>query len=86
MGPVLANIIMTVIELKIFNPLIDSGKIKFYTRFVDDTLLLAKEKDINNIFNKLKSFHPSLQFRINRYDNGKVHFLGILIDKNKTDL
>ena len=64
LGPVLANIIMTELELKIVNLLIDSGKIKFYTRFVDDTLLLAKEEDIDYIFNKFNSFHPSLQFTI----------------------
>ena len=52
LGPVLANIIMTELELKIINPLIDFGKKTFYTRFVDDTLLLAKEEDINSIFKK----------------------------------
>ena len=77
---------MTELELKIVNPLIDSGKTKFYTRFVDDTLLLAKEEDINYIFNKFNPFHPSLQFTLDHFDNGKVHFLDISIDKNKTDL
>ena len=86
LGPVLANIIMTELELKIINPLIDSGKITFYTRFIDDTLLLAKEEDINSIFKKFNSFHPSLQFTIDRFDNDKVNFLDISIDKNKTDL
>ena len=86
LGPVLANIIMTELELKIVNPLIDSGKIKFYTRFIDDTLLLAKEEDINYIFHKFNSFHPSLQFTIDRFDNGKVHFLDISIERKKTDL
>ena len=57
--------------------LIGSGKIKFHTRFVDDTLLLAKEEDINYIFNKFNPFHPSLQFKIDRFDNGKVHCLDI---------
>ena len=64
----------------------NSGKIKFYARFVDDTLLLANEEDINYIFNKFNSFHPSLQFTIDRFDNGKVHFLDISTGKNKTDL
>ena len=77
---------MTELELKIVNPLIDSGKTKFYTRFVDDTLLLAKEEDINYIFNKFNPFHPSLQFTLDHFDNGKVDFLDISIDKNKTDL
>ena len=86
LGPVLPNIIMTELELKIVFTFIDSGKIKFYTRLVDDTLLLAKEEDINYIFNKFNSFHPTLQFTMDCFDNGKVHFLDISIDKNKTDL
>ena len=86
LGSVLANITMTELELKIINPLIDSGKTTFYTRFVDDRLLLAKEEDINSIFKKFNSFHPSLQFTIDRFDNDKVNFLDISIDKNKTDL
>ena len=77
---------MTELGLKIVNPLIDSGKIELSTRFADDTLLLAKEEDINYIFNKFNSFHPSLQFTIDRFDNDKVHFLDISFDKNKTDL
>ena len=86
LGPVLVNIIMTELEIKIVNLLINSGKIKFYTRFVGDTLLLAKEEDINYIFKKFNSFHSSLQFTIDRFDNGNVHFLDISIDKNNTDL
>ena len=72
---------MTELGLKIVNPLIDSGKIELYTRFADDTLLLAKEEDINYIFNKFNSFHPSLQFTIDRFDNDKVHFLDIQLIK-----
>ena len=40
LGPLLANIIMVELEAKVIRPLIDDGTIKFYTRFVDDTLLL----------------------------------------------
>ena len=48
LGPVLVNIIMTELERVIVEPLITSGKIKFYARYVDDTVLLAKEEDIND--------------------------------------
>ena len=36
LGPVLANIILTEFEQIITNPLISSGIIKFYCRYVDD--------------------------------------------------
>ena len=38
LGPTLANIIMTEFEDIIIKPLINSGTIKFYKRYVDDTL------------------------------------------------
>ena len=47
MGPLLANIIMTQLEELIINPLINDGTIKFYSRYVDDTLLVMKPSDIN---------------------------------------
>jgi hypothetical protein len=45
LGPTLANIIMTNFEDEIVRQLIDSN-IKFYARYVDDTLVLAKPSDI----------------------------------------
>ena len=49
LGPVLANIIMTEMERVVVDQLIQSGKIKFYARYVDDTLLLVKPDDIDDI-------------------------------------
>ena len=46
LGPVLANIIMTELEDKVIKPLITNGTIKFYTRFVDDTLLVIKPENV----------------------------------------
>ena len=40
MGPLLANIIMTELENAVIKPLVDDGKIKFYGRYVDNTLVL----------------------------------------------
>ena len=77
---------MTELDRVTLIPLIRSGKIKFYIRFVDDTLLLAKEYDIMFIFDKFSSFHENLKFTIDRFDDNNTHFLDITIDKNKTDL
>ena len=60
LSPVIANIIMTELEKVIVEPLITSGNIKFYTRHVDDTLLLAKEEDIMFVFDKFSLFHKNL--------------------------
>ena len=48
-GPVSANIIMTELEKIVVSDLINSGLIKFYIRYLDDTLFLAKEDDIGHI-------------------------------------
>ena len=49
LGPVPANIILTEFEHVIINPLINCGIIKFYCRYVDDTLQLIRHDDINHI-------------------------------------
>ena len=44
-------------ERCVVDELIDSGKVKFYSRYVDDTLLLVKPEDVDDILHKLNSFH-----------------------------
>ena len=86
LGPVLANIIMTELEKIVVSDLINSGLIKFYIRYVDDTLLLAKEDDIDNIFQQFNAFDDNLKFTIDKFTDNNVHFLDIKIDRNETDL
>ena len=45
--PVPANIIMTERENVIVGKLIEDGIIKFYVRYVDDTLFVIKRTDIH---------------------------------------
>ena len=77
---------MTELENKILKPMIESGKLKYFMRYVDDTLLLAKEDDINYILGVSNSFHKNLKFAMDRFDDSNVHFLGIAIDKPDTCL
>ena len=49
LSPTLANIIMIALEDKIVKDLFDKDIIKFYVRYVDNTLVLAKSSDINLI-------------------------------------
>ena len=55
LGPVLANIIMTEMERCVVDTLIESGKIKFYSRYIDDTLLLVKPEDVDEILSSTAS-------------------------------
>ena len=86
LGPVLANIIMMELEKIVVSDLINSGLIKFYIRYVDDTLLLAKEDDIDNIVQQFNAFDDNLKFTIDKFTDNNVHFLDIKIDRNGTDL
>ena len=77
LGPLLANIIMTKLEEKIIRPLINDNTIKFYARYVDDTLLLIKREDIYRIKNLLDSFDKNLRFTVDCFQNEVPHFLDI---------
>ena len=82
LGPVLANIIMTELETIIIKPLMNDGTIKFYIRYVDDTLVLVKPDNIDKILNLLNSFHKNLKFTVDKFENCSVHFLDLLIMDN----
>ena len=65
--PVLANIIMTELERVIVEPLLKSGKSKFYVRYVSDTLLFF-------YFQKKRALFLSL---ISSYVSSLIHFIKI---------
>ena len=86
LGPVLANIILTEFEKLIVFDLVDSGLIKFYRRYVDDTLILVKPNNIPLLLEKFNSFHKNLKFTVDRFENDFVHFLDIKISCDGTDV
>ena len=47
LGPVLANIILIEFENVIVKPLIETCALKFYCRYVDDTLVMIKKIKYN---------------------------------------
>ena len=75
LAPVLANIILTEFEKQIVDDLIKAGTIKFYRRYVDDTLVLIKPCDIPSVLKKFNSFDKNLNFTVDKFENGQVHFL-----------
>ena len=61
LAPVLANIILTEFEKLVVDDLVNSGILKFYRRYVDDTLVLMKVSDIPFVLNKFNSFDKNLK-------------------------
>ena len=86
LGPVLANIVMTELERLILPKLIESDLIKFYIRYVDDTLVLIKEDRIDEVLAAFNSFDQNLQFNIDKFDDGLVHFLDLSYDVTTGDI
>ena len=85
-GPVIANIFMTELEKFILDELINDNIVKFYIRYVDDTLLLVKPEDTDKILKKFNSLDENIQLTVDKFSNGNVHFLYIKINGNKTDI
>ena len=86
LGPVLANIILTEFENVIVKPLIETSVLKFYCRYVDDTIVLMKKDKIQHALNSFNSFDKNLRFYVDTFDNGNIHFFDIkILNNGETD-
>ena len=75
---VLENIIITECEKVIIDDLVNDGTIKFYVRYVDDTLLLVKCQDIGNVIKAFNRFDKSLRFiTVDKVENKAPHLLDL---------
>ncbi|XP_066935534.1 uncharacterized protein [Clytia hemisphaerica] len=70
---------MTELEQKVIQPYIDSGLIKFYKRYVDDTLLVIRPENIDKVHSSLNKFNKNLQFTVDKFENEVPHFLDLEI-------
>ena len=86
LGPVLASIIMTDLESTVVKEVVDQSLAKLYIRYVDDTILLVKDKDIDYIDKRLNSFDKNIKFTIETFPDGNIYLLDIKVDKNHTDI
>ena len=66
-------------ERVVVDQLIQTGKIKFYVQYVDDTLLLVKPEDIDDILEQFNKFHSNIEFTVDRFDDCIPHFLDLEI-------
>ena len=60
--------------------------IKFYKRYVDDTLILIKPSDISSVLAKFNSFDRNLNFTVDIFPDGLIHFLDIKASVDGTDI
>ena len=72
LGPLLANATMTELERVVINDLFNKEYLKFYIRYMDDTLVLTKNSDIRIVLQALTAFHKNLNFTVDTFEDKKV--------------
>ena len=70
---------MTEFEETTLRPLIETNVIKFYGRYVDDTLLLVKPEHINKVHQAFNRFDTNIQFTVDKFEHEVPHFLDLEI-------
>ena len=67
LGPVLVNIIMAECKKVIVNQLIENDIVKLYIRYVDNTLLVLRKKDIDILLSNFNSFNKHVILTIDTF-------------------
>ena len=84
LGLVLAGIFMVELERSLVPKL--SSYIKFWKRFVDDTITFANIEAIDHILTILNSFDPNIQFTYEAEENSKLPFLDVMLCRRDNKL
>ena len=85
LGPVFADIFMIELE-KTLLPDIYIQYIKFWRRYVDDTISYVKIGSIKHILSLLNSFDENIQFTFESENKGTLPFLDVLLCRNGREL
>lgn len=84
---ILSETFLQHIEQEYIKNIINKYNIKFYTRFVDDILVICDKDKIQNITSEFNNIHKKLNFTLENAINNKINFLDISIQiyKGKLD-
>ena len=86
LGLLKVNVIMIVLEHVVVKDLFNKGYLEFYIQDMDNTLVLMEKSDAPIVLQALNGFHKNLNFTVDTFEDKKVHFLDLLIDRNTTDI
>ena len=75
LGPLLANIFMTLLEEEVIPKL--TPCLCNWKRYVDDTLAYVNPAKVDFILTKLNSYHPNIQFTFELEKNKQITFLDV---------
>jgi len=84
----IAEIFLQHLEHIHIKPLVDSKQILFYTRYIDDILIIYDTESTNqdNLTQYTYSMHTDLQFKPTQESNGCINFLDITIIRRTSHL
>ena len=86
----MAEIFLQHYEEQLIKGTIDSTKIIFYNRYVDNILIIYDQNQINkdDIQNYINKIHPDLKFKATDEIDSTINFLDLLITRrqNKLDI
>ena len=77
---------MTEPEDIVVKPLNANGTIKFYTCFVDDTLLVIKPDNVKERRKYLNMFDKNLRFTVDMFQNKVPHFLDLELSPDRISI
>ena len=80
LSSILSNIFVHSSESKIVQKYKNTGKIKFYSRFADDSLLIIHKNSVRSFLKEINGYDKSLNFTVNHMDDeNSIKFLYINI-------
>ncbi|XP_071491393.1 uncharacterized protein [Diadema antillarum] len=80
-SPITANLFMEDFESKTLKSY--PVPPKFWGRYVDDTIVVIKEDQIDQFTDHINSQHSSIKFTMEREENGQIPVLDVLISRNQ---
>ena len=80
LSPALADLVLE--KLISSTMAIVEDSVSFMSRYVDDLLLIIQEDQVDNVLAQFNSFHPNVQFTIERELDKKLNFLELTICRN----
>ena len=82
MGSPISGLLAELVMQKLENIAISKLQPKFWLRYVDDTFVIMKRNDLNDMLLTLNSIFPGIKFTHEVERNGELAFLDILVKRN----
>ncbi len=79
-SPIIANLFMEHFESSALSSF--TASLKFYGRYVDDSMCILKRSDVEKFTEHLNSRHPAIKFTVEHEHDNKIAMLDTLIHRN----